>query len=208
MGELWPGGAIELPARFTVDGEVFTVPRIATRELLLWLAADAWDMLVPWSLPPKQRLVLLRRWYDPADRFAYPHVWTINSRLLGRLAGTASAATGDGYYPAVRIAAALVQNWMLFEGWCVRHGFDPLTQPLHRVIAAGYAVLLESCKDDTELTSQQARIWAPPPRRTPTTKAAFSAMEAAMVAGVLAELEAGEFLPGETDADLAPDPGW
>lgn len=194
MGALWPGGPVELPARFTVDGEQFTLPAIPTVRLLYWLGADAWRQLVPWVLPEQDRAWFLHRLADKRDRFDRDNLWAINSRLFGRLANTAGEETGDGYFPAVRIAGSLLGNWMVFEAWCARHGFRPLEAPLHTVISAGYSVLMEACTDEAEQNSTRARIWAPPPRMVPGMREANRAREAAMARAIL---EDDELLPGE-----------
>lgn len=190
MGSLWPGGPIELPARFRLDGETYTLKPVSTMDLLYWLAADAWEVLVPWQLEPESEQRMLRRigtWDDP---LSYTHRWVITSRLYGRLAGTASPEHGDGYFPAHRIAQALLGSWMAFEGWCVAHQFRPEQQPLHRVIAAGYSVLMECCADDNERTLTKARIWAPAPRQIMQASSVDKARrEATLAAGVLAEME-------------------
>lgn len=189
MGSLWPGGPIELPARFRLDGEVYTIGPVSTMDLLYWLAADAWETLAPWSLDEESQERMLRRMGTWDDPFSYAHRWVIASKLFGRLAGTASAEHGDGYFPAHRIASTLLASWLVFEGWCVAHRFRPEQEPLHRVISAGYAVLLESCKDENETTLTKARIWAPAPRQIAQASTSDRARrEATLAAAVLAEM--------------------
>jgi len=180
---------VELPAPFRLDGDTYALDAVPTMDLLFWLAADAWEMLVPWCLVPESRERMVRRISDPDDPFSYAHRWMISSRMFGLLAGTASEEAGDGYFPAHRIAQALLGSWLVFEGWCVRHQFRPEREPLHRVIAAGLGVILEACKDENELTLNRAKIWAPAPRQiAQRSSGERERREAALAAAVLAEM--------------------
>lgn len=200
MGVLWPGGPLTLPSVFLLDELDYTLPVIPTRELLYMLGADAWWELIPNRLVEPGRTELLERLYDEQDPLEYEHLWVAGTQLLGRLGGLGgpTGAARDGYFPAHRVAATIVARWPLFTGWAVAHGFDPLAEPLYRVIAAGYQMMREGCGKEADRAQLEASIWAPPPHAPENVPLIPLAVEAAQARAVLDEV-----LPGESPADLA-----
>jgi hypothetical protein len=142
-------------------------------ELLHALAVGEWSRLVPIGIRRRDRYRLAMRLYDPGDALDLPHLWQAATALGGRLAGIAVDEGHDpqaAWWPAHRIAAYVVGNWLLFDGWCVRRGFDPNTATVPRVIAAGWQFAIDTRpaegtgKDEKPVSvdSLRAKFWTPP----------------------------------------------
>lgn len=202
-GALWPQGPLEWPVTFAVDGVTYTLPEMPVRSALYALAAESWRWFVPYGLAYEERYELLCRLDAEDDPLDFEHLWVVTTRLLGRLAGTASPENGDGYFPAVRIAQSLVHNWMVFEGWCAVHAVDPLTLPLHRLIALGYQLLSDSCTEEKDFEKLRARVFAPPSYRPAEMPLVDPQRERAMALAVLAEMKLGD-----SPDDFAPEGDW
>lgn len=192
MGRLWPGGPLEMPLTFRVDGERYRLD-LPVPKLFDMLARGTWWELLPNALPDRQRQELLTRLFlrHEYDHLDYVHLWKVSTDLLGRLAGTTPLEGGHGYAPAHRIAASLRHNWMLFSGWSLRHGTDPLTLPLHQLIALGYRMLLESRRDERDVQQLESQIWQVPESMPEAVPRWTRDEEALSGLAVLAELDPG-----------------
>lgn len=156
------GPPAELPLRFEVDGDVFTLPALPTRTLLERLVCDppaCWWNLVPREVDHGDRLH--RRLTDPDDDFDLDQLESVAEAVLSTLLGT-------GFHAGQRLLASAYANWMAFDGWCWTRGQDPLAQPIGRVAAAVYAWRRSLCAKDADLVKLDQEIWAPPPGLTVT----------------------------------------
>lgn len=171
--ELWPDGPVALPARIRLGDDTYRVRAMPDRVVLHTLADGAWTRLVPSGLRRRDAYRVAVRLYDPGDALDLPHLWRAATALGGRLAGIDVDEGHEpqaAWWPAHRIAAYVIRNWLLFDGWCVRRGFDPHTAPVYRVIAAGWQFVIDtrpaegSGKDEKQVSveSLRTKFWTPP----------------------------------------------
>lgn len=196
LGELWPGGPVELPAHVILGDQRYRVRAVPTRDLLFACAASDWTRLVPRAMPRADQLRLAARLYDPADALDFSHLWRAGVTLFGRLAGTTVGEGHDqaaAWWPAQRIAEYVVATWLTFDGWCLRKGFDPHTAPLHRIIAAGWQYRIDyrptdGAGDKAKQISVEAlreQVWTPPgPHRVQVMRFTASQERAAALAAL------------------------
>jgi hypothetical protein len=203
VGALWPGGPLELPAVFVIDHNRYWLESIPTPRLLHLLSRGRWWELVPNALPDWQREELVSRLYDKLDPLHMVHLWKASTDLLAGLAGTVPPDGGHGYTPACRIAAMMVHNWMAVDGWAATHGVDLLNAPLHRVIAVGYRMLMEGCRDEKDLQMMESRVWQAP-ESMPESVPRWTADQEAM-SGMAALTE---MMPGGMSGALTAEPSW
>lgn len=132
---LWPGAPVTLPARVRLDGELVEIPSTSTHCLLTWLAvsspAGQWWMLL--MLPAVERRIV-----NPGDTLDYHHLYPLGQALWTGLTGIGDLGL------AHRIARRVLTGWLPFAVWCARHGVDPDTATLRRVLAAGIAWLADT----------------------------------------------------------------
>ncbi|MFR9675853.1 hypothetical protein [Streptomyces sp. TR02-1] len=149
-------GPSGLPLAFTIDGRAYELPDVGTRYLMDCLAAGDWIGLVPEAVAQPGRDEL---WYrlidgrDPADFVAMQRI----------VCALAEEILGVTWHKAQRLAAAAAEHWLIFDGWCVEHGFDPLTSEPRRVLAAIQAWLRSTCTEDRQWRQIQGQLEDPVP---------------------------------------------
>lgn len=186
MAELWPGGPITLPHRFTHDGVELVIPEQKLTDLLYWLSSGQWWQLYPNAVDPDTMQPLKERLFDPDDHLDMIHLHDVGTRLFGRLSGVAPK-DAVGWWPAVRLANMSLTQWPLFHAWCVQHHVDPIGGSLMTTIAAAYAWIRDGLNSD-QLAKLEQELWS-----TPTIAAAPTAAPEELPEHVRQE-EAGAFL--------------
>lgn len=53
------------------------------------------------------------------------------------------------YSAVVAVLGHAIDNWVSFDAYCLRWGFDPLDIPTRRLVAAAWAWLIEGMDEDT-----------------------------------------------------------
>ena len=177
MAELWPGGPLTLPHRFTHDGTELEIPALPVNELLYWLSSGQWWQLYPNAVSDEQLMPLRARLFDPADDLDLVHLHAVSIKLFGRLAGVTSSK-GSGWWPAVRLAHLALSQWPLFNAWCVQRGVSPLQDTLMTAIGASYAWLRDGLPPESVAKLEQ-ELWSAPPAATPRTRTAVPGTPAA-----------------------------
>lgn len=168
MGELWPGGPLELPHTFTVDGHSLTIRDTPAPTLLSWLARGAWWNLFLLAIEPAEMLPLVLRLKDEDDDFEYDHLAHMGIPLLGRMTGMATVnGSSDGYWPGVRIAVSAMHSWPLYAAWCAQRGTAPHEGPLHQMVTSMHGWLIDR-NGEEGYEKLQLDIYSPPPYATNT----------------------------------------
>lgn len=151
-----------LPLAFRVDGE----PMVLTDRRTTWwvraLAAEppgCWWQAIPGSLRESDQDRLLHRLLDDDDDFDLDDLESTAELVL-------TDALGINLWAGHQIARIVYANWMLFDGWCASHGFDPWAAPIGRVLAAGYTWRIGLCEKKSEVSQVDSQVWGPPPART------------------------------------------
>lgn len=167
-----------LPLDITVDGQALQVGAAEPADLWQWCAEDNWRALVPGLLPAPQRRWLWARLADPDDRLDLPDL-----ARIGR--GVVAALTGTTWWAALRVAAAVEHERLMFTAWCAQRAMDPQAMPLHLLVGAGVAWMYEGVDDVDRL---ERALWTPParvagPRWTPQQEAASFRDAMASLAG-------------------------
>lgn len=167
MAELWPGGPLTLPHTIIHDGVELLVPDLPVNELFYWLATGQWWRLYPNAVPAEAMDPLRERLFDVDDPLDLVHLHDVGTRLYGRLAGMASGS-GTGWWPAVRLANAAINQWPLFNAWCTGHHVEPFGGTLMNAVSAAYAWMRDGLYGEHMGKFEQA-LW-----ETPATSAAPS----------------------------------
>jgi hypothetical protein len=148
---------------------------------VLWAAYAAcdWAALLPGLAPTGQRLAVWQRIYDLDDGWDVPDLAGCARRVGGALAGV-------DWWGACRIAATCEAYRFLWTEWQVRHQLEPQECALPRLLAAGYAFLVDRHGDREGLDKV---VWAVPqgaaraPLWSPDQEAAAFAAAMAAQAG-------------------------
>jgi hypothetical protein len=140
-----------------VDGEAFTVtmdhPNGA--EACMWAAADDWSRLFPGSLPDEQRAYWEDRLADPEDRLDRHMLQPVAFRLARQVYGVP-------WWAAHRITEEAVSAYLMWQAWCVKHGFDPAGESADRIIASIVGFVSSHWDDQAQAQSWQNRIFMRP----------------------------------------------
>lgn len=196
MAELWPGGPINLPHTITHDGVEVTIPEVAVNDLLYWLSTAQWWQLYPNAVDPEALAPLHERILDPDDPFDLIHLADVARTVFGRLAST-TPKNGTGWWPAVRLAFHALDQWSLFNAWCVHHAVDPLARDLGHAIGAAYAWRRDGLPPE-HLAEFEKDLWSVPAlaARAPKVAAARATPAPAEqeIPEHVREQEAGAFL--------------
>lgn len=184
MGELWPGGPLELPFTFTVDDQPLTIGEISTTVLLTMCSGHDWMAVLTHITDTDAFSDLMWRVSDDEDHLDHDHLHAVATRILGRLSGMyiAPARTDDehadlepappsgttGWSAAVLISGYLTRFWGLFAAWAAGRNLAPLTLAFHQLIPAGFAWLsdyLPEADPETwkKITNHLFTDAAPPP---------------------------------------------
>lgn len=153
---------LPLPLTFHLDGRPL---RLLERPTWWWLRILAsqppgcWWFAVPASLEGEGAEHVVDRMLDAEDPLDLDDVERLAERVLG-------AALGVDLWAGHRLAQLAHGNWLAFDGWCASRGFDPLTQPVGRVLSAVYTWRVGLCEKKTDVQQVDAQVWAPPPQLT------------------------------------------
>jgi hypothetical protein len=128
---------------------------------VLWAAYAAcdWAGLLPGLAPAGQRLAVWQRIYDLDDEWDLPELAGCARRVGGALAGI-------DWWGACRIAATCDAHRFLWTEWQVRHQLEPAGSTLPRLLAGGYAFLVDRHGDREKLDKL---VWATAPQGAPRT---------------------------------------
>lgn len=162
MAELWPGGPITLPHRFTHDGVPLEIPELPLHDLLYWLSSAQWWRVYPNSVPEPMLQPLKERLFDPDDPLDMIHLHDVATTLFGRLSGMAPA-DGTGWWPSVRLANLALGQWPLFHSWCLRNGIRPLAENLMTAVTAAYAWVRDGLTPE-QVAKFEQDLWSTPTR--------------------------------------------
>lgn len=146
------------PLRFTVDGEPYTLTGPGGADLAEAAAVSDWTALVPYGLDDGSLRMLDRRLADPHDRLDLAWCRYIAEHLGGEMLGVPWHVGG-------RLAATAMQQWDLFDGWCVSVGFDPQQAGAHRIMSAALQWARVSCSGEREWRRVEQQLYAPPESR-------------------------------------------
>ena len=176
MGELWPGGPLELPHAFEHSGVRVQLPYVDNATLLEILAYGRWSHFYPGLMPEGQGWELELRLGDQRDRaFDIHTLYWVASTLLGRIAGMYRYRPADpsdpiafpeyedsGYRAARQLSAWVLFNWAEFAGWCAGRALNPLEMPFWLMMGAAYRWQLELRGDDQDAVLElQETLWPP-----------------------------------------------
>lgn len=161
----WKGGPADPPFTLLLGDHPIDVPDVETGWWINTLARGDWGAVA--RLLDEDLALSAALTADDMD--------DVDEGDLHRMAcQVAETVAGCPWPLAVRLAGALcAAEWIEFESYCVRNTtVDPHTDPLRRVLAAFYALVLESAKDDAEARKLRAQYRdangtnAPPPPHT------------------------------------------
>jgi len=197
VAELWPGGPITLPHKITHDGVELTIPVLAVTDLLYWLSTGQWWRLYPDAVDDEALQPLHKRITDPHDPLDLIHMADVARTLFGRLAST-TPKHGTGWWPAVRLAFHALDQWPLFNAWCVEHQIDPLSRDLGHAIGAAYAWRRSGLLPE-HLAEFEKDLWSVPalaarPAKSTASHTAPTPAAAEEIPEHIREQEAGAFL--------------
>ncbi|MGI5292826.1 hypothetical protein ACQEVF_57280 [Nonomuraea polychroma] len=145
-----------LPRPFIVDGEPYTLTNPGGHILAGSVAAGNWYAVVPALVDEPGRARLLGRLSDVNDPLTLKWLWRIAT-------GTLAEAVGLPWHVQVRLCATVHAKWVWFDGWCIRHGFSPRTEPYERIVAAAHAWLAEASGKPDEWEKVERNLWTIPP---------------------------------------------
>lgn len=144
---------------------------MTTAQLADIIGHGDWYALIPGLCDEDARTHLMARVMLHTENLELADIWACATELGGRLAGTGS------WWAATRLLGHALADWTLFDGWCIKHGYDPLAGPLWRICSAVYEMLREqrvvSGKPDATRTAWEQLhrdIYDPPasaPRSVP-----------------------------------------
>lgn len=206
-GVTWPRGPAALPLTYRLDGAELHLLGADPVRLLHLLATGDWPAILPGLLDDDGRYAIAVRLYDPDDHLDLDHVWRAACIVGGAIAGTTpanpDADAAAGWWPATRLASLAVHNWMLFDGWAGRRGFDPWAAPLHRTIALAWQFAVEHrpVEGEGKNAKQQPvdvlrrRIFDPPAQHRKQVMKFSAATEREVALAALRDI-----LPGESPA--------
>ena len=178
MGELWPGGPLELPHRFEHSGVPVTLPHVENVALLELLAYGRWSHFYPGLMPEGQGWELEIRLWDQRDHTVdIRHLYWVASTLLGRIAGMYRYRPADprdpitwpeyedsGYRAARQLSAWVLFNFPEFSGWCAARTLNPLDVPYWMLMGAAYQWQVELRGHDPDaIATLHEHLWPPTP---------------------------------------------
>lgn len=145
------------PLSFRIDGRDLELRALSGAEAYDVAASGNWLLLFPEAVDEDGREWLWERYDDARDLLTVRSLWRIWH-------GLAPLIYGMEWWSATRLAAARTANWLSFESWSIRQGFEPdapWVSP-RRMTAALMTWLASSCEKDVEWQQLQVEIQAPP----------------------------------------------
>jgi hypothetical protein len=151
------GAAGDLEADVNLDGEAYrvTMPRPNGPDACVWALADDWSPLFPGNLPDEQRAYWTDRLEDPDDPLERAHLRPVAFRL-------AKQVYGVSWWAAHRITEEAAEGHLMWQAWCVRHGFSPAGEGADRIIASIVGWITAGFEDPAQLKSWQTRTFMRP----------------------------------------------
>lgn len=120
-----------------------------------WAHRNDWSLLFPGALPTDQRDWWERRLEDPGDH--------LDRHMLRPLAlQAAHAVYGVPWWVAHRLLTQAADDYLSFQAFTIRRGFDPSRESADRIVAACYAWRLSGFEKETEATMWWAQLTTPP----------------------------------------------
>jgi len=151
------GATAEITADVNLDGEAYrvTLPRPNGPEACVWALADDWSPLFPGALPDEQRAYWNARLEDPED--------PLDRHMLRPLAfRLARQVYGVPWWAAHRITEEAGDQHLMWQAWCVRHGFAPAGESADRIIASIVGWIMSGFEDPAQVKSWQTRTFMRP----------------------------------------------
>ncbi|AEM88805.1 hypothetical protein [Streptomyces violaceusniger] len=145
------------PLPFRIDGRDLEIRALSAAEAYDVAASGNWLLLFPEAVTGDGREWLWSRFDDTRDLLTIRSLWRIWH-------GLAPHIYGMEWWSVTRLAGTRALNWMSFDAWSIRHGFDPdapWVSP-RRLTAALMTWLASSCEKDVEWQQLQVEIQAPP----------------------------------------------
>lgn len=182
MGELFPGGPLELPHSFEHAGVRVSLPYVDNMRLLEMLAYGRWSHFYPGLMPESQGWQLEMRLWDQTDRnFDIRHLFWVASTLLGRVAGmyryrpadpadpiTTPEYEDSGYRAARQLSAWVLFNWPEFIAWCTGRALNPVEMPFWLLMGSAYQWQLDLRGHDHDaIVALNDHLWPTPSERVP-----------------------------------------
>lgn len=152
------GAAVDITADVDLDGEAFrvTMPRPNGPEACVWALADDWAPLFPGNLPDDQRAYWAARLEDDADPLTRAMLRPIAFRL-------ATQVYGVPWWAAHRITEEVREGHLMWQAWCIRHGFNPAGESADRIIASIVGWVTAGFEDEAQIRSWHTRTFMRPP---------------------------------------------
>lgn len=151
------GAVSEIAADVDLDGEAYrvTMSRPDGPEACVWALVDDWSPLFPGALPEEQRAYWLGRLEDEADPLDRHMLRPVAFRL-------AQQVYGVPWWAAHRITEEARDGHLMWQAWCIRHGFDPAGEPPDRIIASIVGWITSTFEDEAQVRSWQTRTFMRP----------------------------------------------
>lgn len=152
------GAASPITADVTLDGEPLRVTMLRPDgpSACMWALIDNWAALFPGALPEEQGAYWNGRLADPEDPLDRHMLRPVAFRLARQVYGVP-------WWAAHRITEEAHQGYLMWQAWCVTHGFDPAAQPADRIIASIVAWTASRWEDAAQAQAWQQRIFMRPP---------------------------------------------
>jgi hypothetical protein len=164
-GPLTQRGIPGLPqnrVEFVVDDDLYVLPELPARAWLDALTLErpaCWLQIVPTCLEGDGARDLSHRVVDDNDPMELDDLENVAEAVVARVCGM-------HVYAASALAVSAVHNWVLFDGWAVTVGLDPLAAPISRTLAAAYAWRRSLCQEKADLTRLDVEVWNSTPGLT------------------------------------------
>ena len=145
------------PLPFRIDGRDLEIRTLSAADAYDVATSGNWLLLLPEAVDEDGRAWLWERFDDTRDLLTVRSLWRIWH-------GLAPHIYGMEWWSVTRLAATRAANWMSFEAWSIRNGFDPDAPWVapRRMTAALMTWLASSCEKDVEWQQLQVEIQAPP----------------------------------------------
>jgi hypothetical protein len=118
-----------------VDGLRFDLT-VAGPQLMHALSTGDLSRVVPGAAPPEQAAAWYAQLLDPGAAFDVPDARAVADAVIAEFTGMPAET-------AMSLARFCTDNWLLLDGYHLRHGLDLLTLAPRRLLAVLYAFVVE-----------------------------------------------------------------
>jgi len=152
------GAQATIEADVNLDGEAYrvTLPRPEGPSACLWALADNWHELMPGALPADQRAYWNDRLANPEDPLDRHMLRPVAFRLARQVYGVP-------WWAAHRITEDAAEGHLMWQAWCVKHGFNPAGETADRIIASMVGWVTSGLEDEAQAKSWHQRTFMRPP---------------------------------------------